>query len=67
MKKEDLNKMSIERLVDLWDEISKMKVTQEIADVRGWILEALEEKNPEGMDAYYEIFGEDEDLRKYVL
>ena len=63
----ELNEMNIEKLVEIWDLISLQKVTCEVATVRGWILEALERKNPEGMDQYYDGFYEDEDLKKFVL
>lgn len=62
-----LEKMSLENLIEQWEIVSKMKVTSEIATVRGWILEALEEKAPDKMDAYYDGFYEDAELRKVLL
>ena len=36
-----------------------------LATVRGWIMDELEERNPEAYDAWIESYDEDEDLRKY--
>jgi len=65
--REAMNKMSVDKLVPLWEETSKKKTTPEVAEVRGWILDALENKNPEGLDNYYDGFYEDEQLRDFVL
>jgi len=62
-----LSNMTLEQLIEQWELISLQKVTQEVAMVRGWLLEALEEKAPEAMDNYYSDFYEDSDLRKIVL
>ena len=36
-----------------------------LATVRDWIMDELEERNPEAYDAWIESYDEDEDLRKY--
>lgn len=36
-----------------------------LATVRGWIMDELEERNPEAYDTWIESYDEDEDLRKY--
>ena len=65
--KQILNTMSLERLIEQWNLVSKMEMGTDIATVRGWILEALEAKAPEQMDKYYSDFYEDEDLERIVL
>ena len=63
-----LNGMSIVDLVAQWEEVSKMEVTPEIATVRGWLMDALENKNPEAFDKYLDDENcTDEDLRKYFI
>ena len=64
--KTNLKGLSLEKLLELWDEVSKKKTTVEVAEVRGWILEAIEDKNPEGFNEYLDGFYEDEDLRRFV-
>ena len=63
----NLSTYTLPELVELWEVVSEMKVNQCVAEVRGWILEALEKKAPEAMDEYYDGFYEDEELRKIVL
>ena len=52
-----INKMSIEKLLDLWEETEKQVISIELAMVREWIMTALEAKNPDAfnrwMDAEY--------------
>ena len=62
-----LLELTTEELVNQWESIMEKHVTPEIATVRGWLLEALELKNPEGMSKFYDDFYEDEQLRDFVL
>ena len=43
-----LKKMNETQLKGLWEEVEKMKMTEELPTVRGWI-----------MDAMYEVMGEE--------
>jgi hypothetical protein len=36
-----------------------------LATVRGWIMDELEERNPEAFEKWIDAYDEDEDLRKY--
>lgn len=36
-----------------------------LATVRGWIMDELEEQNPEAFEKWIDAYDEDEDLRKY--
>ena len=53
MKPEMLSRMSLERLVDLFEETCNRK-DPNIPTVRGWLMDAIEAKNPEGFDAWLE-------------
>lgn len=67
MKPEMLSQMSLERLVDLFEETSNNKDPY-IPTVRGWLMDAIEAKNPEGFDAWLESeLASDETLRAFVL
>ena len=67
MKPEMLSRMSLERLVDLFEETSNRK-DPNIPTVRGWLMDAIVAKNPEGFDAWLESeITSDETLRNYVL
>jgi hypothetical protein len=41
-----LKQSSVSKLCDLWDETEKQEMTQEVADIRGWLMDALESKSP---------------------
>ena len=36
-----------------------------LATVRGWIMDELEERNPEAFEKWIDAYDEDEDMRKY--
>ena len=52
----NLKGMSEKKLVELWNEVDKKEVNLEVAKVRGWLMEALEAKNPEAFDAWMEDY-----------
>lgn len=52
----NLKGMSVNKLIDLWNETDKKEVTPEVARVRGWLLDAMEAKNPEAFDAWMEDY-----------
>lgn len=58
-----LSKMTTEQLIEQWELISKEKMTQYVADTRGWLMKELELRNPEAMDKFYDDFLEDDELR----
>lgn len=62
-----LKGFSLEELVKQF-ELTTNNNKEGIADVRGWLMDAIEEKNPIGFDKWLEIdYCEDSDLRKCVL
>lgn len=67
MTKESLKAMSLKKLVELFESTTNMKDAM-IATVRGWLMDAIEAKNPEGFDAWLDSEDNtDESLRAYVL
>ncbi len=62
-----LGRMSLGRLVDLFEETTNKKDPHN-PTVRGWLMDAIEEKNPEGFDAWLDSdCNTDESLRTFVL
>ena len=67
MKIESLKLMSLEKLVELFETTTNITDPM-IATVRGWLMDVIEEKNPEGFDAWLESDNcTDESLRAFVL
>ncbi len=48
------------KLIELWKEADKHEITEEVARVRGWIMEALESKNKEAFNNWMEAGDEPE-------
>lgn len=64
---EMLKTYSLEKLVELWDLTENMN-GPEVPVVRGWLMDEIEKRNPDGFDAWLDQdFPEDKDLRRYVL
>ena len=62
-----LRKMSLDSLVEQFELTENMNGV-EVAEVRGWLMEAIEEKNPDGFNTWLEMeIPEDSDLRGCVL
>ncbi len=62
-----LRKMSLENLVEQFELTENMQGI-EVAEVRGWLMDAIKEKNPDGFNAWLDMdIPEDRDLRKCVL
>jgi len=57
---DNLKTLSTKRLLELWDETERRHeaegMTIELADVRGWIMDALNAKNPTAFDAWMEDY-----------
>jgi hypothetical protein len=62
-----LKKMTIQKLIELWNETSKQELTSELAMVRGWIMDALEFKNPEAFDKWVDNCQSNDNLEAYFL
>lgn len=56
----NLKTLPTKQLLELWDETDRKHeaegMTSDLADVRGWIMEALEAKNPTAFDAWMEDY-----------
>ena len=64
---EMLKGYSLEKLLELWDLTENMN-SPEVPVVRGWLMDEIAARNPEGFDAWLDLdFPEDKDLRRYFL
>ena len=62
-----VKELSLERLVDIWEMTSDLRNT-EAPIVRGWLMDELERRNPEGFNAWLDLdTPEDKDLRRYIF
>lgn len=61
-----LENMSLEKLVELFCLTTNM-TDENIPTVRGWLMDEIEKRNPEGFDKWLDEDTEDENLGKYVL
>lgn len=67
MVRETLKNSSLEKLLDLWELTDKMNGLQ-VSTVRGWLMDEIERRNPDGFDAWLDQDSpEDQGLRRYVL
>lgn len=62
----NLEKMSTEKLVELFCLTTNMQ-DENIPTVRGWLMDEIEKRNPEGFDKWLDTDTEDATLGKYVL
>lgn len=59
--------LPLEKLVELFEFTTNID-SPHIYTVRGWLMDAIEEKNPNGCDAWLSLDApEDNELRQYVL
>lgn len=62
-----LKSMSLSKLVELFELTSSMN-DENIPTVRGWLMDEIESRNPEGFDRWLDSDNAaDEELRNYVL
>ena len=47
-----IKKASTKKLLELWSLTESMKHSQELAIVRGWLMDELEARDPEGFDRW---------------
>ncbi len=70
MTPQELSTFSMSRLCDLLEMTGSGKglASKEMATVRGWIMDAMEAKNPKGFDAWLmSDDSDDSDAKKYLL
>lgn len=61
-----LKSMTTEKLCELFELTTDMN-DENIPTVRGWLMDEIAERNPEGFDKWIDEDAEDHNLRKYVL
>lgn len=62
----NLEKMSTKKLVELFELTTNMQ-DENIPTVRGWLMDEIEKRNPEGFDRWLDTDAEDSTLKNYVL
>ncbi|MDP4117684.1 MAG: hypothetical protein Q8873_00625 [Bacillota bacterium] len=60
-----LKGLSITKLIELWNLADKMELTEEVVKTRGWLMDALEAKNPEAFNKWIENCDTDDNLEHY--
>lgn len=62
-----INNAKLPGLLGLWEATNHMEPSQALADVRDWLMDAIEAKAPEGFNAWLnQDEPRDEDLRRFV-
>lgn len=65
--KKNLESRTLEQLVDMFEETTKIN-EEEVYSVRGWLMDEIEKRNQIGFNKWIDLEEpEDEELRKYVL
>lgn len=63
----ELKNMKTERILDLWELTTEIQDPY-ISTVRGWLMDELEERNPEGFECWLDSSEcADDKLRNYIL
>lgn len=59
-------RMTTEKLLEIW-ETTTDSTDENISTVRGWLMDAIEQRNPAAFDKWLDEDAEDENLRRYIL
>ena len=57
---------STKQFLELWELTESMKPSQELSIVRGWLMDELEARDPDGFDAWMDDDGPDADPKQYI-
>jgi len=52
MTPEILKNLSMELLIETWEQVDKMEVTVDVANIRGWLMNELERRNTESFEKW---------------
>lgn len=58
--------LKIQDIIEQFELTEKMAVNEEVARVRGWLMDELESRNPEAFDNWLD-YGYDESPRAYFI
>lgn len=58
--------MTTEKLLELWEQ-TEHNTDENIPTVRGWLMDAIEKRNPAAFDKWLDEDAEDSNLREYIL
>lgn len=65
---EQITTASLETLVGLWEQTNAAPFSLDLATVRGWLMDELERRDPDGFNAWLEQdTPEDSDLWQFIL
>lgn len=65
--KEILSRYTTSQLLEQWEILCTKETTIDVINARGWLLDALEEREPQKMEKFYDdLSAKDTDLRKYL-
>lgn len=59
-------KQTDKQLIEQWILIDSKPMSQEVATVRGWLMDEIEKRFPEEFDLWMECCEEDDDIRKFI-
>lgn len=62
-----LRDLPLADLLEIWSQSEKMQMSLELADVRGWLMDELENRDPEAFDAWIENITANDDPKTYFL
>lgn len=65
--KKILEKYSTADLCDLFAKTETRPYNKALATVRGWIMDEIEKRNPQGFEKWLEEYAPDNKLKNYVL
>ena len=66
MTPEIIKNMETERIADIFIMTGSIK-RKNIQIVRGWLMDEMERRNPEGFDKWLDSDCYDEDIKKYIM
>ena len=63
----NMQEMTLEQILTLWDNTGAASYSKELATVRGWLMDEIKKRNPCGFDAWLDQDApEEQDLRRFV-
>ena len=64
--REIISNSTLDQLLDEW-ELTSVINDENIPTVRGWLMDELENRNPEAFNKWLDDYAEDNELRKYMI
>lgn len=65
--REMISNLTLPQLLEEWELTTTQPYSQELATVRGWLMDELEERHPEAFNKWLDSeWPEDSELKKYI-